>query len=141
MSSKLINRIIFLLAIIGMCVAAYVAYTWLTKSPIVCISGGCEIVRKNELAWPFGIPFPLFGLVGYAFIAFMSFLKTVREKSEKTINKIIFGFTCFGVGLVSYFTFLETYIIKGYCMWCVISTIIMLILFFLALKQLKHQSK
>lgn len=137
----MINRIIFILSIFGICVAAYVAYTWLTGSPIVCISGGCETVRKNELAWPFGIPFPIFGLIGYAFIALMSFLKTICIKCEEKLGKFIFGFTCFGVGLVSYFTFLEAFVIRGFCMWCVISTINMYILFILAFVSLRLQSK
>jgi uncharacterized membrane protein len=141
MNTKTLNRIIFILAIFGICTASYVAFTWLTGSPIVCITGGCETVRKNPVAWPFGIPFPLIGLVGYLFIAIMSFLKTLNKNWEKGINKAILGFAGFGVCLVSYFTFLETFVIKGYCMWCIFSAINMLVIFLLSIKIYKFKNQ
>ncbi len=134
MNSAQINRIIFVLAIIGILISGYVAFTWLTQSPIVCLTGGCETVRKAPAAWPFGIPFPLFGLTGYTTIAILAFLKTINK--SPVIDKILVGMGGFGVLLVSYFTYLEAFVIKGFCMWCVISTINMVTIFFLALKNI-----
>lgn len=134
MNRNLINRLIFILAIFGMLVSGYVAFTWLTKSPIVCISGGCETVRKTPAAWPLGIPFPLFGFTGYAVIAILSFMKTLT--GSKSIDKILVGMGGFGILLVSYFTYLEAFIIKGFCMWCVISTINMVVISYLTVKNL-----
>lgn len=132
MNTKISNRIVFVLAVLGMCIAGYVAFTWLTGSPIVCISGGCETVRKNPFAWPFGIPFPLFGLAGYLIIAILSFLNTASNNYKKYHNFIL-GMAIFGSLLVTYFSFLEAFVIRGFCMWCVFSAIDMYLILFLTL--------
>lgn len=141
MKPKALNRIIFVQALLGIAIAAYVSYTWITSSPIVCLTNGCETVRKSALAWPFGIPFPLFGLFGYSIIAVLAFIKTLNAK--KIIDKLLVGMGGFGTLLVTYFTILETFFIKGYCMWCVISAINMIVIFGLAIYayRQKHSQK
>src|SRR5512135_2751425 len=100
--SRLINRIIFVLAIAGILIAAYVTQSFMRKVGIVCVSGGCEAVRKSPASYIYGIPVPSVGLVGYAVIAILSFLRT-SNKDRGLLNGII-GMTAFGVAFTSWFT-------------------------------------
>ncbi len=131
-SDKVINRIIFILALIGIAIAAYVTQSFLRDVGIVCISSGCELVRKSPASYLWGIPVPAVGLVGYAVIAILAFLRT--SSKNKNLLKGLLGMTAFGVAFTLWFTYTELFVIKGVCTWCAISTANMFILFGLALK-------
>ncbi len=78
--AKSINRIIFVLSLAGVIMAVYVLQSFLRQSSIICLTGsGCEVVRKSAVSWPFGIPVPAFGLVGYLGLTILSFLKTIQH--------------------------------------------------------------
>lgn len=127
-----LNRIIFVLAIIGILIAAYVTQSFLRKVGIICATGGCELVRKSPASYLWGVPVPSVGLVGYSVIAILAFLRTTKK--NENILKGIIGMTAFGVAFTTWFTYTELFVIKGVCTWCAISTINMYVLFGLAVK-------
>jgi len=130
-----LNRIIFVLAIIGILIAVYVTQSFLRKVGIICVSSGCELVRKNPASYLWGIPVPAVGLVGYSIIAILAFFRTtIYDQRSKIFLKGILGMTAFGVVFTSWFTYTELFVIKGVCTWCAISTVNMFVLFGLALK-------
>lgn len=131
-----VNRLIFILSLMGIAIAIYVLQSFLRQSPIVCISTGCEVVRKNPASYPFGVPVPAFGLVGYTILAIGAFLLTTKldARSSKLVRNVMLGVSIFGVCFVSWFTYTELFIIKGVCTWCAISALNMFIIFALVLK-------
>lgn len=133
LTPHVINRVVFVLSLLGIVMAIYVLQSFLRAAPIVCISGGCETVRKSALSYPFGIPVPAFGLVGYSILAISAFLRTLDKgkKWQSTLTKIMLGVAIFGVSFVTWFTYTEIFIIKGICMWCAISAANMVIILFL----------
>jgi uncharacterized membrane protein len=133
---RLINRVIFILSLLGVAVAVYVLQSFLRQSPIVCISTGCETVRKSPASYPFGIPVPAFGLVGYTLLALLTFLRTmkIQTRSSKLALKFMLGISTFGVLFVSWFTYTELFIIRGVCTWCAVSAINMVFIFLLTLR-------
>jgi uncharacterized membrane protein len=144
-----INRIIFILAIVGILIAVYVTQSFVRKVGIVCATSGCELVRKNPASYIYGIPVPAVGLVGYSIIAILAFLRTTISDlpagkaglRSKLLLKGILGMTTFGVAFTTWFTYIELFVIKGICMWCAISTINMFILFGLAVKSYMLEKK
>ena len=132
----MINRIIFILSLAGVLMAAYVLQSFLRNTGILCLTGGgCELVRKSPVSYPFGIPVPAFGLVGYTGLTILSFLRTTdRSASNNKLLKFMLGIAIFGVCFVSWFTIMELFVIKGICTWCAISTVNMFVLFGLSLK-------
>jgi len=133
MKEKQLNRVIFILAIVGFVIAAYVTQSFLRQVGIICVTGGgCELVRKSPASYIYGIPVPAVGLVGYAIIAILTFLRT--SSNNKNLLKGILGMTAFGVAFTSWFTYTEIFVIKGICTWCAVSTVNMFVLFYLALK-------
>jgi uncharacterized membrane protein len=137
---KQINRVIFILAVLGVIMAVYVLQSFLRQSSIICFTGGgCELVRKNPVSWPLGIPVPAFGLVGYAGLVVLSFLRTTSNKMG--LIKGMLGIAIFGVCFVTWFTSMELFVIHGICTWCAVSAVNMYIVFGLVLKSLSLQKK
>jgi uncharacterized membrane protein len=124
-----INRIVFTLSILGIMMAIYVLQSFLKQAPIVCISSGCEIVRKHPASYPWGIPVPAFGLVGYSILFICAFLRTLHLKRyvHHALTNTMIAVSIFGTGFVSWFTYIEITVIKGICMWCAISGINMVV--------------
>lgn len=133
---QLLNRVIFILSLIGVLVAIYVFQSFVRKTSIVCINSGCELVRKNPASYLWGIPVPAVGLVGYSLLAILSFLRTTQTKSGSMLLKIMLGIGLFGVGFVSWFTYTELFVIRAVCTWCAISAVNMTAIFLLTLKSI-----
>ncbi|HUD20103.1 MAG TPA: vitamin K epoxide reductase family protein [Patescibacteria group bacterium] len=131
MKVNILNRITFLLSLFGLIIAVYVLQSWLRHTTIVCLTGGCETVKKSIYSYPFGVPVPAVGLVGYSIIAVLSFLRTVNHALSTKLLTPILGIAAFGVLFVSWFTYTEIFIIHGVCMWCAISAVNMLVIFIL----------
>ena len=134
-----LNRIIFILAIVGILIAVYVTQSFLRKVGIICVTSGCELVRKSPASYLWGVPVPSVGLLGYAVIAVLAFARS----TSKNINllKGILGMTIFGVCFTLWFTYTEIFVIGGICTWCAISTVNMFVLFLLALKSYLLETK
>lgn len=127
-----LNRIIFILSLVGVAIAIYVLQSWLRQSPIVCLTNGCETVRKSPASYIYGIPVPAVGLAGYSIIALMAFLRTTSK--NPLYVRIMLGMATFGVLFVSWFTYTEIVVIRGICMWCAISGINMVAILLLTFK-------
>lgn len=126
------NRIIFILSIIGVIIAAYVFQSFLRKTSIVCLNSGCEIVRNNPNSYIFGIPVPGFGLVGYSLIVILAFLRTIYK--DKRLLYTILGISAGGFLFVGWFTYTELFVIKALCTWCGVSAALMTLIFIISLK-------
>jgi len=134
-----LNRIIFVLSIVGILIAVYVTQSFLRKVGIICVTGGCELVRKSPASYLWGVPVPSVGLLGYSVIAILAFLRTTNP--AKGLLYGILGMTAFGVVFTSWFTYTELFVIRGICTWCAISTVNMFVLFFLAAKSYSLEKK
>lgn len=130
---RLLNRIIFFLSLLGIIVAIYVTQSFIRKTGIVCVTSGCELVRKHPASYLFGsIPVPAVGLVGYTILTTLAFLRTAKRKPWMLRGML--GMAAFGVLFVTWFTYVELTVIKGICTWCAISAVNMVVIFFLLLK-------
>ena len=110
----------------GIAIAIYVLQSFLRDAPIVCINSGCEIVRKSPYSYLFGVPVPGYGLVGYAILAILAFLRTTSGKLNKQLLPWIVGIATGGVAFVGWFTYMELFVIRGVCTWCAISAVNMI---------------
>ncbi len=138
----MLNRIMFILSIAGLLMGTYVLQSFLRQTGIICLTGGgCEAVRKSPLSYPFGIPVPAIGVVGYTILVILTFLRTVNKKFEKNVLSGILGMSAFGVCFVTWFTYTEIFLIKGICMWCAISAVNMYIIFGLTVSSLMLNKK
>lgn len=136
-AQKTINRVIFICSLMGVSMALYVLQSFLRQSSILCLTGdGCSMVRKHPASYPFGIPVPLFGLVGYLGLTILSFLRTVKE--HRSYLSWMLGISIFGICFVSWFTVMELFVIHGICMWCLLSAVNMFVIFGFIMYTIKH---
>lgn len=123
------------LAIIGIFLAVYLLYQYFTPPhKSLCYINSyinCEASTKGPLANTLGIPTALFGLTGYVIILISSIKKWKR---------LLLGMATFGLLFCLRITFLEIFVIKALCPVCILCQIDMLLIFILALLNLKKSS-
>ncbi len=131
------NRLIFIFSLIGFAVTAFLAYEYSLTGSIICpITGsGCDAVRKSIYSKLFGINLPYFGLVFYLTVSVLSVLLT--QSFNKLINKFRLFVSFSGFVFGAYLTFLEAFIIKAYCIWCLASFVISIGILILCIKSVK----
>jgi uncharacterized membrane protein len=117
-----------ILTIIGLGVALYLTYVETQNVVAVCGPvGDCNAVQASPFAELFGfLPVGLLGALGYVAILVLWF---VGLRSEGAVGHLaplaIFGMALFGVLFSIYLTYLELYIIRAVCIWCLTSAVIM----------------
>lgn len=129
------SRWIFpMIAVAGLCVAAYLAYVETQEIEAVCGAvGNCNAVQQSEYARILGIPVGVLGIAGYVVILTlwgMSRLFAVRHA-----DKALFAAVVLGVVFSIYLTFLEPFVIGATCAWCLMSAVTMLALLWLAIPE------
>lgn len=125
------NRLIFIFSLLGLAVSVFLLYEYSLSGPMNCPVGrGCDIVRASPYSSFLGIPLPILGMAFYLGMAVLAIIRS-QNLSGRVLAKLqllgaLSGFI-FGV----YLTFLEAFVIKAYCFWCVLSFIIsgMILLF------------
>lgn len=136
------NRIIFTLSVIGFLISAYLFYTYIFGEPIVCLDRGCEAVRASKYSYFLGLPIPAFGGLFYFGVFILSFIRTIfDDRREELINRLIFGFSAVGLLISLYLTYLEAFVIKAFCTWCVSSALVVLVMFLTSLYELRRKNE
>ena len=126
------QRLITILAVLGLGVSGYLTYTHLFGVPIYC--GGassCELVNSSRYAFLGPIPVSLLGLIGYLAILVLSFIPTNDDRQWPA--QLIFGVALIGVMFQLYLTYVELFVLYAICYWCVASQILILLIFILSL--------
>jgi len=115
------------LALLGVLVAGYLALFELGVSQqMFCPIGECEEVNVSPYVYMLRVPLALLGLLAYLFILALN-LVALRwgEKRSGQITLLLFLFSLFGVAFSAYLTYLELFVLKAVCSWCVVSAITM----------------
>ena len=112
-------------AAFGIGVATYIAIAESGGGAPACIAGGggCETVAESAYAHLAGINVAVIGIVGYVGLLATSVLRGDLAR----IGGFALSLTGFGYSV--YLTYLELFVIDAICQWCVISAILMTILF------------
>lgn len=120
----------FVLTFFGVLNAAYLTYTHYKKKPLVCpLDHNCNIVTESKWSTIFGIRNEILGilffasmLIGMLLVLFMSVYASLL------LSLIVLGS---GIGLLySFFlAYIQAFVIKDYCFYCLISAFLTLLLF------------
>lgn len=105
------------LALVGLLIAAYLAWTKLSGGLPACGPlHGCETVALSTYSELFGIPVALFGL---AFsIVLLGLAVTWWRRADRRALLGLYGLGLLGVLFVAYLTYLELFVIDAICVWC-----------------------
>lgn len=114
----------------------------LTSSNAMCLgSGDCSTVNASSYSEIYGIPVALVGVGGY--LAILALLLLERQANpfwKQNLPLAVFGLSVGGFGFTLYLVYVEAFILKAWCPFCVASQVTMTILFFLTIIRLARQT-
>jgi len=131
-----------ILSLLGLAVALYLSYVETQEVPAICGPvGDCNAVQQSQYAKLFGLlPVGVLGAVGYIAILFVWFWSRYRNDWLAQKSPLaLFVMTLFGLLFSIYLTYLEPFVIKAVCAWCLTSAVIMSLLYFLSIYPLVKQ--
>ena len=125
-----------LLTLIGLGVALYLAYVETQSASAVCGPvGDCNAVQSSPYARLFGIlPVGVLGALGYfAMLGVWIWNRLRRDWLAQNAPLALFAMTFFGTLISLYLTYLEPFVIKAVCIWCLTSAVIITLLLLISL--------
>jgi predicted DsbA family dithiol-disulfide isomerase/uncharacterized membrane protein len=117
-------------ALAGLTVSALLFVDYVRPQPVFCdAGGGCGVVRETGLAYPFGVPMPAFGMLGFVACGALALAPGKLAR---------FGLAVFaGLGaILAAFLLYTQHLLGTYCPFCVVADTSALVLFPLALVRL-----
>lgn len=126
---------ILIAALIGLAASVYLSFVKLSDTPIYCTPGlgDCDAVNSSQWSELFGIPLALYGVAMYLVILLVILLKDKVKYIAQNENYILFGISSFGFFFSLYLLYLELFVIKAICQWCMVSAISITIIFVISL--------
>ncbi len=127
---------LIIISFIGFLDATYITLKHYLGVPITCsILNGCEKVTTSVYSTVFNIPVALIGSVYYLiiFALIILYLDTKKETIFYTASKI----TALGFIASIWFTYLQIFVLKAFCFYCLVSSGTSTILFILGIIALK----
>lgn len=124
------------LSLLGLGVAAYLTYVEASTADAICGPvGDCNAVQNSPYAKLFGVlPVGILGAVGYIAILLTWLLMRFRSGWLSEIAPVaLFGMSFFGTLYSIYLTYLELFVIKAVCLWCLSSAVIITLLMLFSL--------
>jgi uncharacterized membrane protein len=124
------------LSLIGIGVSIYLTYVEISHVQALCGPvGDCNTVQSSPYARLFGFfPVGLLGALGYlAILASWLLRRYLKGWYAQASGPIIFGMALFGTLFSVYLTYLELFVIRAVCIWCLSSAILITALMLLTL--------
>ena len=127
--------------VIGLAVSIYMTIYKLTDNNRMCLgSGDCSTVNSSPYAAIQGIPVAAIGIGGYLAILIVLVLEAKGGRFFKqNATLITFALALTGFLFTLYLIYLEIFVIKALCPFCVTSQVSMTILFILSVTRLAKQ--
>ncbi|MEX1052654.1 MAG: vitamin K epoxide reductase family protein [Patescibacteria group bacterium] len=136
MKKDIIWKWISVLSFIGILLATYLYYSYLTQPEFrpcsINATVNCDAVISGEVALTLGIPTALYGLIGYIVI----FLGSLFKKA-----KLVLAVATFGLLFCLYILSIEIFQLGVYCPVCLGCLVVMISVFFLSVKLNKNAKK
>jgi uncharacterized membrane protein len=115
---------------IGILVSSYLLYARLSGGELICGVSSCNTVNSSDYSVLLGVPLSAWGLLFYGG---MIFLLLVRK------YKLFYFGSIVGVIFSAYLTFLEFFVIKAWCQWCLLSAWLTVCLFVVGVRVRKQK--
>lgn len=138
---KKYNIYALIAAIIGALDSIYLAWIKLSHNETLCAPGlgDCFTVNTSRYAELFGIPIAIFGLATYlAIIAILLFEDRIGFLKENG-TLALFGIGLVGVLYSAYLSYLEEFVLHAWCPYCILSAVMVTIVFIVSIIRLKKE--
>ena len=129
-----------MLALFGALVSLYLT---LFKIGVIgelsCTVGSCNAVQLSRWATFLGLPVAAWGLGFYLATLGLAIVGTgERYADDRRISVALVAMSGWGVLFSGWLTYIELFVIDAVCMWCVISAIVVAMLFIVAILDLRE---
>lgn len=132
MSRRWLIVSMIIIAVLGAADAGYLASLALSGKPLVCnFLEGCQTVATSPYSRIFGIPLALFGFFFY--ITAVGLLVGALKNGSRLLPRLLIAVTFLGFIASLYFMYLQAFVIRSWCEYCIFSAISSSLLFILAI--------
>jgi uncharacterized membrane protein len=130
-----------ILSAVGLADSAYLAFLKLTEQIVACGDvGDCQAVNNSPYAVVGGVPVALLGTAGYLLILAAVWIDRPGSAWAEAGRTAFFGLTLIGVLYSLYLTYIELFVLRAVCPFCVLSAVVMGVLFVLSIARLRAAS-
>jgi uncharacterized membrane protein len=122
-------------ALAGLFVSLYLLFYSLGfYGALMCGTGGCETVQTSSYARFMGMPVAGWGAAWYGLVVLVAFVGVQdRFADEKWPDRWLLVLATLGLAFSVYLTGLELFVLHAICQWCVVSAVLTVAIFGLAL--------
>ena len=137
------RMVVAALALAGVFVALYLLlYKLGFIGELTCSVGSCETVNSSKWATFLGIPVAGWGVAYYVALFVLAIVSTQdRFADSPTVALALLGVAAAGLMFSLWLTWLELFVIDAICQWCVVSAIIVTIIFFVTLAEFRETKR
>jgi len=131
-----LDALMLVLTIVGLAVAGYLTYVETQAVAAVCGPvGDCNAVQTSSYSKLFGvIPVGLIGMAGYvAILAVWLWGRLGAGRLADYAPLAVHGMAILAVAFSVYLTFLEPFVIKAVCIWCLTSAAVITLVMLLSM--------
>ena len=140
-SEALLRRVFYgtsIVSIIGFLDASYLTTKYYLGTPLNCsVFEGCELVTTSQYATIFAIPVALLGAFYYLLIFILSFM--YLDAGVHFITRMLPPLTLIGFFASVWFVYLQLFVIRAICIYCMGSAASSTILLIMGLAVIKSQ--
>ncbi len=123
-----ISKIILFFIFINILISFYLCLVDLKNQNVLCTPGNrCDYVLKSEYSKIKGIPI---SLIGFIYFIFLFMLITISNLNPALLNLALI-FSSFSFIFSLYLIYLQIYIIKALCPYCLVVDVSSILIFFL----------
>lgn len=125
------KQAILVLSVVGLILSAYLTYLHFADGQAAFCSEGseCDEVRQSGFAAMLGVPVAALGILGYAVIIVFTLISISKRQRWLYLYIIALG----GFTFSAYLTYIELFVIKAVCKYCIVSALIMTAILFMLL--------
>jgi len=133
------RQTIALLAVVGICIALYLTlYKFGVIGVLSCSVGSCETVNTSKWSMLFGLPIATWGLGAYAELLALALVGGAEAREESVpIAQLLVALSACCVLVSAWLTYLELFVIRAICIWCVTSAALWVVILGVCLADLR----
>ncbi len=135
----MIKRLLVFLSTLGLLDSIYLSWIKLSNQEALCSGiGSCDVVNGSEYSSIVGIPIAIFGAAAYITLLVALLGEQKNNFLKENGPLIVFGVSLFGFLYSLYLTYVELFVIYAICPYCVLSAIVMTVIFVLSWIRLRQ---
>ncbi len=136
------RMIVAALALAGIFVALYLLlYKLGTIGALNCSVGSCETVNTSKWATFLGLPVAGWGVGFYIGMFALALMGTAERFSQsRAVSSLLVYYSGVGVLFSAWLTWLELFVIHAICQWCVVSAVLVTVIFVICIVDQRRES-